>query len=154
RTASACARTAAGRAAAGPASSPARPSWPRCPGRRPATGRGARTLPPRRSRPSRTCIGPAPQAPGAREWSCGDSSGLGVVAAVVHKLGRRDVRGAYPVAVRDGREALHGRAEQPPEGFGLGLAELRVLLGDSRHRAMMLTELVSPASGRGTARGG
>src|SRR5215472_10444776 len=62
--------------------------------------------------------------------------------------------GANPVAMSDGREALHGGAEQAAECLGLRLAELRILGGDVRHRAMMLTELVTPGRAGPTARRG
>jgi hypothetical protein len=51
--------------------------------------------------------------------------------------------GADAIAVRDRGKALHRRAEQASERLGLGLAELRVLGGDVRHRAVVLAELLS-----------
>src|SRR5215475_12279278 len=54
----------------------------------------------------------------------------------------------------DGREALHGSAEQTAECLGLRLAELGILGGYMRHRAVMLTELVAPAGTRPAARRG
>ena len=59
------------------------------------------------------------------------------------------MRGTDSVAVRDGRQALHGSAEQTGECLRLGLAQLRVLGGDMRHRAVVLTELVSSARAAG-----
>ena len=56
--------TASGPSAAGRASTPARSSSPRCRGRPPRSGRGARTRRPRPSRTSRTCSGPGPRARG------------------------------------------------------------------------------------------
>jgi len=64
----------------------------------------------------------------------------------------RDVGGADSVAVRDRRQALYRRAEQAAERLGLCLAELRVLGGDVRHRAVVLAELL--AAGLSAARGG
>jgi hypothetical protein len=62
----------------------------------------------------------------------------------------RDVGGADAVAVRDGREALHVHVEQPPEGGGLGVAELRELRGHVAHRAVVLAQLDAEAVlGRG-----
>ena len=55
--------------AAARASTPARSSWPRCRGRRPRSGRGARTRRRRRCRPSRTRSGPSGRA--ARPGCCG-----------------------------------------------------------------------------------
>ena len=71
----------------------------------------------------------------------------------MHQRWCRYVRSADPVAVRDGREPLHRRAEQAGECLGLGFAELRVLGGDVSHRAVMLAKLLSPAGRRGMARG-
>jgi hypothetical protein len=62
-----------------------------------------------------------------------------------------DVRRAHAVAVRDRGEALHRGAEQPPERLRLRLAELRVLGGHVRHRAVMLAELLSACRGRRAA---
>jgi hypothetical protein len=58
---------------------------------------------------------------------------------VMHERRRRDVRGADPVTVSDGREALHGGAKQAPECLGLRLAKLRVLGSHVRYRAVVLT---------------
>ena len=55
-----------------------------------------------------------------------------------------DVRGADPIAVRDGGQPLHGGAEEPGERLRLRLAQLGELGGHVRHRAMMLAELLSP----------
>ena len=69
--------------------------------------------------------------------------------------GAGDVRGADPVAVSDRGQPLHGRAEQAPECLGLGLAQLRVLGGNMRHRTVMLAELLAAASrGCPASRGG
>ena len=57
------------------------------------------------------------------------------------------MRGAYPVAVGDGREALHGGAEQAAECLRLGLAELRELRGHVRDRAVVLAELLAAGGG-------
>ena len=65
------------------------------------------------------------------------------------------MRGADPVTVSDRGQALHGRAEQATECFGLRLAELWILGSHVRYRAVVLTELFSPAGRRTTAsRGG
>ena len=49
------------------------------------------------------------------------------------------MRRADPVTVGNRREALHGRAEQAAERFGLRLAELGILGSNVRHRAVVLT---------------
>src|SRR4051812_23113733 len=46
-----------------------------------------------------------------------------------------DVRGAHPVAVRDGGETLHVGADEPRDDRGLGVAQLGELGGHVRHRA-------------------
>jgi hypothetical protein len=45
----------------------------------------------------------------------------------------------------DGRQPLHMSAEESPEHFGLGLAQLRKVGGDVRDRAMMLADLHASA---------
>lgn len=57
--------------------------------------------------------------------SCGDAPGLGWVVAGMCERRRGDVRGACPFATGDRRGVLHGRAGQPAECLGRGLAELR-----------------------------
>src|SRR5215469_4380168 len=69
----------------------------------------------------------------------------------MHECRRRDVRGADPIAMSDGREALHGGTEQAAECLRLRLAELWVLGSDVRNRAVVLTELVTPAGARSAA---
>ena len=54
----------------------------------------------------------------------------------------RDVGGADAVAVGDGGQSLDMRAEQAGEDLGLGLAQLRELLGDVRDRAVVLAQLL------------
>jgi hypothetical protein len=54
----------------------------------------------------------------------------------------------------DRGEALHGGAEQATECLGLRLAKLWVLGSNMRYRAVVLTELFSPASGRTTTSSG
>jgi len=63
------------------------------------------------------------------------------------------VRGADPVTVSDRGEALHGGAEQAAECLGLRLAKLRILGGHVGYRAVVLTELFSPAGGSTTSNG-
>ena len=63
------------------------------------------------------------------------------------------MRRADPVTVSDRREALHGSAEQAAECLGLRLAKLRILGGDVGYRAVVLTELFSPAGGGTTSNG-
>ena len=59
----------------------------------------------------------------------------------------RDVRRADTVAVGDGGQSLDVLAEQPGEDLGLGLAQLRELLGHVRDRAVVLAQLRrAPAS--------
>ena len=53
----------------------------------------------------------------------------------------RDVRGARAVAVDDGREPLYVGAQDVGERFALGLAQFGELLGDVRHRAVVLADL-------------
>ena len=67
----------------------------------------------------------------------------------------RDVRGARAVAVDDRRQPLHVGAQDLGERLPLGLAQLRELLGDVRHRAVMLAQLDAvdrPAHRRGGGR--
>ncbi len=52
-----------------------------------------------------------------------------------------NVGGAGAVAVDDGRQPLHVGTEHLGHGLALGLAQLRKLLGDMGHRAMMLADL-------------
>ncbi len=54
-----------------------------------------------------------------------------------------DAGGADTVAVGDGRQPLDVAAEQPAEHLGLGLAQLRELVGDVRDRAVLLAELLA-----------
>ena len=49
--------------------------------------------------------------------------------------------GACAIAVDDGRQSLHVGPEHLGHGLLLGLAQLRELLGDVRHRAMVLADL-------------
>ena len=51
------------------------------------------------------------------------------------------MRGAHPVAVRDGGQALHVGADQTGDHRGLGLAQLGELGGHVRHRAVVLAQL-------------
>ena len=53
------------------------------------------------------------------------------------------MRGAHPVAVRDGGETLHVGADEPGDDRGLGVAQLGKLGGHVRHRAVVLTELAA-----------
>ena len=53
----------------------------------------------------------------------------------------RDVRGADPVAVGDGRQSLDVGAQHLLERPGLGLAQLRELGRDVRDRAVVLADL-------------
>ena len=58
--------------------------------------------------------------------------------------------GACAVAVDDRRQPLHVGAQDLGEGLSLGLAQLRELLGDVRHRAVVLAQLNAvdrPATG-------
>ena len=58
--------------------------------------------------------------------------------------------GAGAVAVDDGRQPLHVGPEHLGHGLLLGFAQLRELLGDVRHRAVVLTNLHAvdrPATG-------
>jgi hypothetical protein len=92
---------------------------------------------------------------------------LGVVvialSVLVASLGGRacrdggDAGGAHAVAVRDGRQPLHVRTEHAAERLGLGLAQLRELVGHVGHGAVLLAELVADrelldAGGVATAR--
>src|ERR687893_3017483 len=61
----------------------------------------------------------------------------------------RDVSGAYAVAVGDGGQSLYMNAQQLRESPGLDLAELRELLGDMRHRAVVLAQLLTAAGRKG-----
>jgi hypothetical protein len=61
------------------------------------------------------------------------------------------MRGADPVTMSDRGEALHGGAEQAAECLGLRLAKLGILGGHVGYRAMVLTELFSPAGGGTTS---
>ena len=62
---------------------------------------------------------------------------------VLHGLDGRDAGGADAVAVGDRREPLDVAAEDPADGLGLGLAQLRELVGHVRDRAVLLAELVA-----------
>ena len=53
------------------------------------------------------------------------------------------MRGAGAVSVDDRGQPLHVSAQHVGERFPLGLAQLRKLLGDVRHRTVMLAELYS-----------
>jgi hypothetical protein len=53
------------------------------------------------------------------------------------------MRGADAVAVRDGGKPLHGRAKQTAECLGFCLAQLGILGGDMRYRAVMLAKLLT-----------
>ena len=55
----------------------------------------------------------------------------------------RDVTCADAVAVGDGGQPLDVRPEQPGEDLGLGLAQLRELLGDVGDRAVVLAQLLA-----------
>ena len=55
----------------------------------------------------------------------------------------RDAGGADAVAVRDRRQALHVGADDPADGLGLGLAQLRELVGHVGHRAVLLAQLLA-----------
>ena len=59
--------------------------------------------------------------------------------------------GADAVAVRDRGQPLHRRAEQAAERLGLRLAQLRVLGGDVRHRAVVLAKLLTSGQAPGPA---
>ena len=56
----------------------------------------------------------------------------------------RDAGGADAVAVGDGGQPLDVGAEHPAEGLGLGLAQLRELVGDVGDRAVVLAQLLAP----------
>ena len=58
----------------------------------------------------------------------------------------RDVGGADAITVGDGGESGDVRAEEPAEGLGLGLAQLRELCGDMGDRAVMLADLFATGS--------
>src|ERR1700736_1699325 len=64
------------------------------------------------------------------------------------------VGGAGAVTVDDRGEPLHVRPEHRREGVALGLTEFLELLGDMRHRAVVLTKLytVHPAVHTGGGR--
>src|ERR1700722_19953530 len=64
------------------------------------------------------------------------------------------VRRTDPVAVRDGRQPLHRRAEQPAERFRLRLAQFRELGRDVRDRAVVLADLLARQLGRADGRRG
>jgi len=67
---------------------------------------------------------------------------LGVVRVVLFGRRRhRDVRGAHPVAVGDGGQALHISSQHLFEGACFRLAQLRELGGHVGHRAVVLTQL-------------
>ncbi len=53
----------------------------------------------------------------------------------------RDMGGACAVTVDDGRQPLHVGPEHLGHGLLLGFTQLRELLGDVRHRAVVLTDL-------------
>ena len=55
---------------------------------------------------------------------------------------RRDAGGADPVAVGDGGQPLDVAAEDPADRLGLGLAQLRELVGDVGDRAVLLAQLL------------
>src|ERR1700722_19759955 len=59
-----------------------------------------------------------------------------------------DVRGADPIAVREGGQPLHGGTEEPGERLRLRLAQLGELSGHVRHRAVMLAQLLAPPGAR------
>jgi hypothetical protein len=61
------------------------------------------------------------------------------------------MRGADPVTMSDRGEALHGSSEQAAERLGLRLAKLGILGRHVGDRAMVLTELFSPAGGSTTS---
>jgi hypothetical protein len=54
----------------------------------------------------------------------------------------------------DGRQPLDVRTEQSSERLGLGLAQLRKLLGDVCHRAVVLAQLLAGSGWRGLHRRG
>ena len=56
-----------------------------------------------------------------------------------------DARGADAVAVGDGRETLDMGAEHAADRLGLGLAQLRELVGDVGDRAVLLAQLLPHA---------
>ena len=137
------------------ASTPARSSCPRCRARRPRTARAVRWRPRRRNRPSHSHTDPATRwsVPGSRPraWSsCRRSllgrGGFGAGCALkcwLLVLIERHVRGAGAVSVDDRGQPLHVSTQHLGERFPLGLAQFRELLGDVRHRAVMLAELYS-----------
>jgi len=63
-----------------------------------------------------------------------------------------DVRGADAVAVGDRSQPLYRAAQQPAEGLGLRLTQLRELLGHVRDRAVMLAQLLTAASAAAASR--
>ena len=103
--------------------------------------------------PGHVGVGPAELVPAelvelwdARLSSCDDLSGRrrAVNCSVDCCTGtccQRDVGRAYAVAVGDGGQPLHVRAQQPAEHLGLGLAQLREVGGDVRDRAVVLADL-------------
>ena len=74
-------------------------------------------------------------------WSWWLRRGLCAEGAGCWSLVERHVRGAGAVAVDDRGQPLHVGAQHLGERLPLGLAQLRELLGDVRHRAVMLAEL-------------
>ena len=60
----------------------------------------------------------------------------------------RDAGGADAVAVGDGGQALDVAAEDAADRLGLGLAQLRELVGDVGDRAVLLAQLLAAAAAR------
>ena len=90
-------------------------------------------------------VGGGPLAGAAR------SPGTGRAGAVLFpgRSGPRDVRGADPVTVGDGGQALDVGAHEPADHRSLGLAQLRELRRDVRHRAVVLAQLPAAGDRRG-----
>src|SRR5580704_2781701 len=78
----------------------------------------------------------------------------GLVGGLRYPFRACHVRRADPVAVRDGRQPLHRRAEQPAERFRLRLAQLGELGRDVRDRAVVLADLLADQLGRADGRRG
>src|SRR5579863_6884002 len=82
------------------------------------------------------------------------SKNTGLVGGFRYPFRACHVRRADPVAVRDGRQPLHRRAEQPAERFRLRLAQLGELGRDVRDRAVVLADLLAGQLGRADRRRG
>ena len=105
------------------------------------------------SAPASSRVGPA-ELVAADALSSGLSSSMVVIERPLLSVARRvasgrvlvavrDAGGADTVAVGDGGQALDVAAEDLADGLGLGLAQLRELVGDVGDRAVLLAQLLA-----------